>query len=504
MATPQTMQEKLDNEKALNEFKENIEDIINDLEKNPENIDNLTEEEITEIRKHINPYGRTIESDNKSYTCLSYTNMTKDYLTKILMTTMVGYVYRMCDEYEILDDDLTTEVNDDDFLEEVPNPDHNDTQLISNKQTNIYEKLKYDYIIDNGLVPLHEVDGQMVKMTIPNDIIKKVELSEETELELNTKTNDEMAEFFKPRYVMNKIKRMEHIEKLVQQQSIEEQKIIKRFLNTIFEYNPDLHTKSMYHENIKDPERNPLRPASRDEKDQTKNMSIEQLLHTKIPSNDTFLRFNYYYDINFENMIKVVSDLYEVKPDIDIMINVFDKFQSLEDAEHFVKKHKNEVITDILTLTNNSWNIIGPYQKNRERVNFYNDNTAILESIFKKYEEDSKLGAELMKDRVRKKKVKNIKYMGKDDPKFKEYVKHNPSGASTMGAINVNGEEKYEVVEEYEIADTGAKIDDEGIPEDSVKIGVTAINAKTGSVKTTEIYSKAKDPDGTGGMISKN
>ena len=30
-----------------------------------------------------------------------------------------------------------------------------------------------------------------------------------------------------------------------------------------------------------------------------------------------------------------------------------------------------------------------------------------------------------MKDRVRKKKVRNTKYMGKDDPKFKEYLKQN-------------------------------------------------------------------------------
>lgn len=505
MASTKTMQEKLDDEKALKDFKDNIENIICELENDPESIENLTEDQITEIRKHINPYGRTIESDNKSYTCLSYTNMTKEYLTKLITTTMVGFVHRMCDEYEILDDELTTEVNDEDFMEEVANPDHQDTTLIQNKQDQSYRKHKLDYINSHNLVPTYECNGQTLPYTKTEDIFKHVNLSEQDELEIQKLTNEDMAEFFKPNVTVNKMKKMEFIDKLIKEQSEEEQKVIKRFLNKIFEYNPDLHTESVYHENLKDPERNPIKPVSREEKDNTKDMTIEELLHTKIPSNDTFLRFKYYYDVNFEKMQKVVNDIYCEKPDIDIMINVFDKFTNLEEAEHFVKKHKNEVITDILTLTNNSWNIIGPYQQNRERINFYNDNTAILESMFKQQEEDSKLGAKLMKERVRKKKYRNTKYMGKDDPKFKEYLKQNPSGVSTMGAVKVNDEdeEKYEVVEEYELAETGAKIDKDGIPEDSVKIGVTSVNARTGTVNTSEIYTKAHDPDGSGGMISK-
>lgn len=501
------LKEQIETKKSLEYFKENIDDIINDIENDPESIDNLTEEQLTELRKYINPYGRTIDSDDKSYTCVSYTNMTKEYLTKLLMTTMVGFTYRMCDEYEILDDELNVEINDEDFMDEVPNPDLDDELLVNNTRNNIYDRLKYEYIKNNDLIPTHEVDGEIVKMDNIVEIFKNVNLSEDVELDLQKNTNEEFTNTFKPKKVLNKVRKMEFIENAIQEQSKYEQKIIKNFLNKIFEYNPDLHTKSIYHENTKDPERNPIKPVSKEEKDQTKTMSMEQLLHTKIPSNDTFLRFNYYYDVNFENMQKVVRDLYCVKPDIDIMINVYDKFNKLEDAEHFVKKHKNEVITDILTLTNNSWNIIGPYQQNRERINFYNDNTAILESIFKQQEEDARLGAELMKDRVKKKKMRNVKYMGKDDPKFKEYLKHNPSEVSSMGAVKVNEddeEEKYQIVEEYEIADTGAKIDEDGIPEDSVKIDVMSVNARTGKVRSSEIYTKAKDPDSSGGaMISK-
>jgi hypothetical protein len=505
MSNGKTMQEKLDNEKSLNEFRENISDIIDDLTNNPENIENLNEDEITEIRKHINPYGRTIESDDKSYTCLSYTNMTKEYYTKLITTTMIGFVFRMCDEYEVLDEELSTEVLDEDFMDEVPNLDYKDDQLIKNKQNTAYAKHKYNYINNNNLVPTYEVDGVATQYKTTSDIFKYVNLSEDDEFKIQQSTNEEMAEFFKPVYSLNKIRKTEHIDSLVQEQSKEEQVVIKRFLNKLFEYNPDLHTKSVYHENTKDPERNPLKPVSRDEKDKTSEMTIEQVLHTKIPPSDTFLRFNYYYDVNYENMQGVVRDLYDAKPDIDIMINVFDKFTDLESAEHFVKKHKNEVITDVLTLTNNCWNIIGPYKENRERINFYNDNTAILESIFKQQETDSKMGAELMKSRVKKSKVRNTRYMGKDDPKFSEYLKNNPNSLDKMGCSRVNkdGKEEVEITEEYEVSSSGAKIDSDGIPEDSVKIGVVSINARTGSVQTTDIYTKA-DETASGSMLSKS
>lgn len=498
-----TMKQKLDDEKSLELFKQNIDQIISEIEEDPDKIDemDLSEEQISAIRQHINPYVNTITGSNK-ITCLSHTNMTKDYLTKLLTTTMIGFLYRMCDEYEILDEELNQEINDDDFMDEVPNPDLNDEVLVNTKKENIYRDVKLNYIKEHNLAPTKEVDGNIVFIDEVKNVLENTQLSEDDELNISTESNNQFAEFFKPRYVLNQVKRAEYVDNLIKHQSQEEQVIIKRFLNKLFEYNPDLHTQSSYHENIKDPERRSLKPVSREEKDKTKHMTLEQLLHTKTPPNDTFLRLNYYYDVNHEEMRDVVRDIYCCKPDIDVVINVYEQFDSIEEAEHYVKKHQDEVKTDILTLTNNSWNFIGPFKKNRERINFYNKNTAILEAIFKQQEEDSKLGAELMKDRVRKKKVRNTKYMGKDAPEFKKFIKENPSGASSLGAIKITNEdeEKVEITEEYEIAETGAKIDEDGIPEDSVKIGVTSINAKTGKVKSSEIYTKAKAPENMGGI----
>lgn len=492
MPSVQTLQEKIKIEKDLKEFKENIDNFIQELEEldNEEEqnkrLESLTDEQISEIRKYVSPYTNTITGSNK-FTCLSHTNITKEYFTRLLTTTLIGFLYRMCDEYEILDDELTEQVNENDFVEEMPNPDLNDKELYSSKEDEIFNRVKYNYIKENNLTP----EGA----TTTKEIFTQVQLTEDDEMNISSMANKELLDFFKPKRSLNKLKLIEHVESLVKKQSQEEQQVIKRFLNKLFEYNPDLHAKSAYHDIVHDPERRPLKPVSRKEKDDTKNMTIEQLLHTKVPPNDTFLRFNYYYDVNHEEMRNAVRDLYCYKPDIDVVINVFEQFDTLEDAEKYIKKHQDEIKTDILTLTNNSWNFIGPFKKNRERINFYNKNTEILEEIFKQQEADSKLGAELMKDRVRKKKMQNVKYMGKDSPEFRKYLKENPNYASSMGAVSVDGEEKVRVVEEYEIAETGANIDEDGIPEDCVKIEVTSINAKSGSVKTSEIYTKAKEPE---------
>lgn len=487
MSQINSMQDKLDNEKSLKYFKENIDKFIEEIEQDPERIEQLSVDEITELRKYLQPYN-TINGDNK-YTCMSIININQDYQKKLITTSMIGFLYRMCDEYEILDDELTEKINENDFEEEVQNPDKYDQDIIKNKQTNLYLKHKYNFIIENNLVP-----NDTLSIDNKDEITKLVTLSDNNELYIQQLVNNEINEYFKPRKVINRLKLSNYINTKVKEQSLYEQEIIKRFLNKLFEYNPDIHTESVYHENIKDPERRLLKPINKNEKDNIKHMTIEQLLSTKIPPNDTFLRFNYYFDQNYENMRDMVTHIYSTKPDLDFAINIFGTFDNLDETENFIKKHKNEVITDIYTLTNNKWNIMGPFKENRERVNFYNDNTAILESIFKQQEEDSKLGSELMKDRIRKKKIRNIRHMGKDSEEFKNYIKNNPNAVQHMGAINCD-DEKYEIVEEFEVADGGIPVDEDGIPENAVKIDVMSINAKSGNIKTTELYTKAKAPD---------
>ena len=105
------------------------------------------------------------------------------------------------------------------------------------------------------------------------------------------------------------------------------------------------------------------------------------------------------------------------------------------------------------------------------------------------------MGKKLLDERIRKKKIKNVKEYGKTDPAVAKYLKENPNDI-TANAQKVDVlEDKVIVTEEVEISETGAKVDEDGTPEDAIEIGVTSINLKDNKVSTTKIYTKAHAPE---------
>ena len=161
----------------------------------------------------------------------------------------------------------------------------------------------------------------------------------------------------------------------------------------------------------------------------------------------------------------------------------------------YINKNKDKVITNILSLTNYKWNLLGSFKQNRERIKFYNENTKVLENILKQQEDDAKMGKKLLDERVRKKKIKNVKEYGKTDPKVAQYLKENPSGVALDAKQVEILEDTVKVTEEFEVSENGAKVDEEGTPMDAIEIGVTSINLKDNKVSTSKIYTKAHKPN---------
>ena len=62
----------------------------------------MTDDEVLELRKQLNPYGRTIEGSDKILT-YSYTDLQFEYTKKLVTTTMIGFLNRMCDEWRVPD-----------------------------------------------------------------------------------------------------------------------------------------------------------------------------------------------------------------------------------------------------------------------------------------------------------------------------------------------------------------------------------------------------------------
>jgi hypothetical protein len=453
---------------SLDDFKNSISDIIKELETNPEKINEMTSEQVLEIEKHLSPYGATIYGPEK-YTCISFTNLKEKYMQKLLTTALIGFLYQMSSEYTIEDEELTVLLNKADFMDEVENPDKNNTNHISNLEFQYYEELKKEYL-ENRETKVSE-DSEEYKV-----------LTEDEETELRNKVNKKIEAEFSDKQVFNNEKFLKKKEELVNEQSAEEQVVINRFLNKLFKYNPNTHTTSVFNKDNEDPERQ-------------MNSTLKDNEFTQvIPPNDTYGRFNYYYDVNYEKLRQAVMYLYNDKPDTEVAINIYDSFDSVEECNEYIEKNQDNVICNLLNLTNYKWNLLGSFKQNRDRISFYNSNTKILENIMKQQEDDAKMGKVLLDARVRKKKVKNIKEYGKDHPSFLKYKQANPNEITTIGKQIEIDENKVTVTEEIEVSETGTKLDDDGTPSDCLEIGVTSINLKDNSIKTGKIYSKAEKP----------
>lgn len=364
-----------------------------------ESLSKMSDAEILDLRKKLNPYGRTIEGSDKVLT-YSYTDLRQSYLNKMTVTTMIGFLNRMCDEWRVPDGIPVIPV--------------------------------YDYVKDPS--KLDEFEATLQK-----------------------------PEFMREQLDENKANMQKRV-------------IIKEFLEDMFQYNPDFHVRSAYKPNLDDPERtlitspagslavNNLKRSDpefseslfryeRDSKLDSKLQPPERVVTEvrkycteMIPPADIFHRYQYYYDSNYEELKEIVNDLYCDKADLETAINPYAWFNNEDEADKFIDKHKNEVITSIYKAHSGKWNIFAPYKKVRESMRYFNKNTMVLEEIAKQIERDSKLGSDLMKKRIKVKKKKNVQEVGPDDPGFSKWKSTNTT-LKDMGAEMIEykeGEDDYD------------------------------------------------------------
>jgi hypothetical protein len=168
-----------------------------------------------------------------------------------------------------------------------------------------------------------------------------------------------------------------------------------------------------------------------------------------IPPQDTFHRWRYYMEVNYEELRAATDTLYHEKPDLDWAIIIYDLFEgssSEVDAafERFRGMHQDEVISDIKGIEVGGWTLLGDFKENRAKINFYNKHTGVLKRILDRHAEDKKLGQDLMRNRVRQFKAKNIREDGPDAPGLAAYKDQQGPTLANLGAERViSREEMY-------------------------------------------------------------
>lgn len=431
-----------------------------------DDLSKLSPETVLEMRKRLNPYGRTIAGSEK-FLNFSVTQISHEYWIKFVTTAMVGFLNRMCDEWRVPAGVPVISVYD--YLDDAKLLDT--PQLIIDKEN---KSMMYDW----------EANREMMK--------KRIIVKEFLEEMFQFNPDEHVRSAYRPNYKDSERKVLDtmaariavsHATKkdkslLTDKLAHDESKGIKmkKVKRTIKGKDGSIKTiiKEVPIDEPKVEKPGPTNPEKLDP-EHPKDPNITDTVTNMIPPHDMFGRFKMYRTENYEELREAVKALYCESPDLELAFNPYSWHDTREEAEAFKKQHADEVIAEVFTAESGKWNMIDTFKKQRESVNFYNKKTIVLEEMVKQIERDERLGQDLMEKRVEKEKKKNIIESGPDAENFKKWREENAE-LSKMGA-------KY-------IGDMA----DDDVPDDAIEVPVWKL-AKGGlELAKTKFYSQAEAP----------
>lgn len=443
----------------------------------------LPSDKIMDIKKKLNPYGRTIEGSDH-YLTFSITQISHEYWKKFIITAFVGFLNRMNDEWKVPDGIPVVPV-----YEYLKDPSKLDTPEITIKKGD--KNAMYEYELNRKWMEKRIIVKQFLEEFLqfnpdehvrsayrpnPNDKDRKPVKTEAGKL-----ANDHLKATDKEYRA-----KVETQEAVTQALASTKTKRVKKTViskdgkkKEVWREVPDVETTKSTSESTP----NTSESTTNDVKTESNNTSATnndsgsagQLVREMIPPHDTFGRFKHYYTSHYEELRDAVNDLYCEKPELELAINPYSWHDSREDADKFIKKHSNEVIAEIFPAHSGKWNFFDSFKSQRESVNFYNENTAVLEEMIKQLERDEKLAQDMLKKRVTKAKAKNDMEVGPDAESFKKWRSQN-TDLQKLGAKHI-----------------GDMADDD-CPDDAVQVDVWKVNPTTLQMTKEKIFTQAEAP----------
>ena len=230
---------------------------------------------------------------------------------------------------------------------------------------------------------------------------------------------------------------------------------------------------------------------------------IEDIVREVIPPADYFYFFDKFKSVHYAKLHKATVDLYPEKHDMDIAFNIHEQHKTIEEADAYRHKHKEDTPHTIHTIQNNGWVFVGPWEQNRERMEYYNKHTSVMEAIMEQNQEDSKIVKDIVNNRVRLAKEANVAEVGPDDPSFLRFKASNRPEVARMGAVNINDPmyvENDDLTLEEENSEYKTTPSPSStvpiVPEsESIEVGVISLSKGGKSMTTGIMHTRAFAPD---------
>ena len=331
---------------ADNKDDNRLKDLIDDILKDPGKVGDLSQEDITSLRKQANPYGIVIPA-TKSWINISITNLRDLYLRRLHMVSLAGYLFRTLEEYEF-------KASGDELKE---------LSSISNldKRNEKEEEFKREFARD--------------KVGAERFLRRSFDYNPDKHIKISYTQNKEDPERLKRYDEYKRIMEVSRAEKVITLTDEEASKEIKNIiLNTyqnvinIRTIISKLMTKTIDAELTK--YYNSMNDIYKEMKPVVEVLSASDLkaaLAIGLPV-DVFYQWDRYLTNHYEDIREIVNILYSEKPDIEYAIQYMDHFESDETAREHRQRWENSIISSVTTIENGAWSLLGPFKKNRERV----------------------------------------------------------------------------------------------------------------------------------------
>ena len=364
-------------------------------------INKLSDEDLIQLRYRANPYRKPIYKPKSKFIEMSYFNMNRDYEKKFMMTSMVGFMYKMATEYQFP-------------LDEEKYPSEQIGQLaieINNGLRKAYgEKIKTFY---------------EKKQDTPEDkarYLRAMALSAERLGQDHSKLEEEAKNFCKENkirfetvfpedvpldaeeieQVKQEAKKKLNIRKTLEEKITERQDHLLDFMDYYFRFDPNNHIRCNYYPDFDEILKEKVKSNPGKFKYQNGMIVTENFEEYLVPPLDTFHALDTYIKSNYEHLRQCTNDIYKDTSQFEIAICPREVFNSPEDAEKWEDKYRTDFDVSVMRVNMGEWTFIDDFQKNRDTIRLNDDKSRLIREFLEKKKEEEKMGQDLLKKRKNK------------------------------------------------------------------------------------------------------
>ncbi|MCK9607860.1 MAG: hypothetical protein M0R33_15560 [Methylomonas sp.] len=474
----------------------------------PSKIQEMSAEDISAVRKKlINPY--TIPIVQEKFGVMSITNMKESYMRRLLMTALIGYLYRVADEYvpvsiSEMETDMNARINkcdDPEIKRQLTEERDKKIPLLSNGAKQIVKGFLDNYFNFNPDIHVRAATGSSAPKDDTNEKIRERMTVAAAQLPDDSSAGKDSAD--KPKPIAQS---PETAAKIADAVRVHDSAEIVSKAKCVYQAASGMSAwmRSQIVAGVDIPcAKNTLPEITRIV--DSLSWCLPQIEDDLTAANEVhppveaFYNYDRYLTNHYEQLRAATSALYTDAPDIEFIVNFYDAFKSDKEAREFIIRHDAEFTSDAFIIPSGKVVLLGPFKQNRERLDFYNKNTEVLKRLVTQIEKDHRVGEELMKKSVKKAVRKNIREEGLSPKELDEYRKA-MKDVQALGAKSILTREEKEQL----YAATRVKEQFE-VPEDAIAVDVyQSAVGKEGHpcLERSQFFTEADKPGETPAAVS--